>query len=64
VTPFHSTVSIKKTGLSFYFQMVAGVLRHDLVNNYHVFKLDDGTVLPALKEALRAYIARPHYRKE
>ena len=54
----------KKTGLSFCVQMVVGVLRNDLVNNYHVYKLDDGTVLPALKEALRAYIALPHYRKE
>ena len=48
-----------KTRLSFCFQMVVGVLQNDLVNNYHVFKLDDGTVLPGLKEALRAYMALP-----
>lgn len=48
-----------KTRLSFCFQMIVGVLQNDLVNNYHVFKLDDGTVLPGLKEALRAYMALP-----
>ncbi|WP_299416154.1 TetR/AcrR family transcriptional regulator [uncultured Sulfitobacter sp.] len=53
-----------KTRLSFCFQIVVGVLQNDLVNNYHVFKLDDGTVLPALKEALRAYMALPVRNKE
>lgn len=45
--------------LSFCFQMITGVLQNDLVNNYHVFKLDDGTVLDGLKEALRAYMGVP-----
>jgi AcrR family transcriptional regulator len=49
----------KKTWLSFCFQMVVGVLQNDLVNDYDVLKLDDGTVLPGLKEALRAYMALP-----
>lgn len=48
-----------KTRLSFCFQMVVGVLQNDLVNNYHVLKLNDGTVLPGLKEALHAYMALP-----
>lgn len=46
-----------KTRLSFCFQLVVGVLQNDLVNNYHVFKLEDGTVLDGLKETLRAYMA-------
>lgn len=45
-----------ETRLSFCFQMVVGVLQNDLVNNTHVFKLEDGSVLPGLKEALRAYM--------
>ena len=53
-----------KTRLSFCFQMVVGVLQNDLVNNYHVFKLDDGTVLPGLKEALRAYMALPPAKRK
>lgn len=48
-----------KVRLSFCFQILVGVLQNDLVNNYHVFKLEDGTVLPGLKEALRTYMALP-----
>ena len=48
-----------ETRLSFCFQMVVGVLQNDLVNNFHVFKLEDGTVLPGLKTALRSYMALP-----
>lgn len=45
--------------LSFCFQMIVGVLQNDLVNNYHVFKLEDGSIPPGLKEALRAYMSVP-----
>ena len=48
-----------KTRLSFCFQLVVGVLQNDLVNNHHVFKLEDGSVLRGLKEVLRAYMALP-----
>ncbi|MDP5348332.1 MAG: TetR/AcrR family transcriptional regulator [Paracoccaceae bacterium] len=48
-----------RTRLSFCFQIIVGVLQNDLVNNYHVFKLEDGTVLTGLKETLRAYMGLP-----
>ncbi len=55
----HYTPTETKTKLSFCFQMITGVLQNDLVNNYHVFTLKDGTILDGLKEALRAYMGVP-----
>ncbi len=46
-----------ETRLSFCFQLIVGVLQNDLINNYHVYKLEDGTVLSGLKETLRAYMS-------
>ena len=48
-----------RTRLSFCFQIIVGVLQNDLVNDYHVFKLRDGSVLPELKQTLRAYMGLP-----
>lgn len=45
-----------KTRLSFCFQMIVGVMQNELVNNNHVFNLQDGSVLVGLKEAVRAYM--------
>ncbi len=53
------SVAETKTRLSFCFQMITGALQNDLVNNYHVFTLKDGTILEGLKEALRAYMGVP-----
>lgn len=53
-----------ETRLSFCFQMIVGVLQNDLVNNYHVYTLEDGSVLVGLKDALRAYMSVPLMEKE
>jgi AcrR family transcriptional regulator len=60
----HYGVEQTRTRLSFCFQIVVGVLQNDLVNNYHVFKLEDGTVLLGLKETLHAYMGLPVQSKE
>ncbi len=53
-----------RTRLRFCFQIAVGVLQNDLVNNYHVFTLEDGTVLSGLKETVRAYMAVPQATKD
>lgn len=45
-----------ETRLQFCFQLVAGALQNDLVNDYHVFSTRDETLRTALKEALRSYM--------
>ena len=45
-----------QTRLSFCFQMIVGVLQNDMINNRHVFTLEDGSVLRGLKDVLRAYM--------
>jgi len=42
--------------LSFCFQLIVGVLQNDLVNDYHVYSLKDGSVRDGLKAAVRAYM--------
>lgn len=60
----HFGVEETRTRLSFCFQIVVGVLQNDLVNSYHVYKLEDGTVLHGLKETLHAYMGLPVRSKE
>ncbi len=60
----HLSKSETETRLSFCFQMVAGVMQNDLVNNYHVFTLEDGSILIGLKTVLRAYMDVPQHKEE
>lgn len=60
----HYTTTEAKTRLRFCFQIAVGVLQNDLLNSYHVFTLQDGTILKGLKETLRAYMAIPKAEKD
>ena len=42
--------------ISFCFQIIAGVLQNDLVNDYHVFSTKDRSIRRALKELVRRYM--------
>ncbi len=42
--------------LSFCFQMIVGVLQNDLVNDYHVYSLKDGSVREGLKAVIYSYM--------
>jgi hypothetical protein len=55
----HYNSDSPKTRLRFCYQVFVGALQNNHANNCHVYKHDEGSELPGLKEALHVCMALP-----